>query len=316
MSTDERNPVSSTSFGIAVPQHVGRDGFDRRAFAAFLARAEALGFASGWVGEQVLGDAPDLGPVEALTFAAACTERMRLGCATFVSSLVSPLHLAKSLASLDQLSGGRLEVGLSTGGGFRQFAAFGVDRATFVARFDECLTVMRLLWSQDRVDFDGRFWQLAGASVAPRPVQQPAPPIWFGGAHPNVLRRAVAQADGFFGAGSQPTARFVEQVATLRSALAAAGRDPATMRVAKRVYVTVDDDAARGRERMSAALHRIYSYYLGDDLIDVAVVGGPDAVVAGLREVVAAGAELVVLNPLFDDHEQLERLAAEVLPHL
>jgi alkanesulfonate monooxygenase SsuD/methylene tetrahydromethanopterin reductase-like flavin-dependent oxidoreductase (luciferase family) len=156
MSTDERNPVSSTSFGIAVPQHVGRDGFDRRAFAAFLARAEALGFASGWVGEQVLGDAPDLGPVEALTFAAACTERMRLGCATFVSSLVSPLHLAKSLASLDQLSGGRLEVGLSTGGGFRQFAAFGVDRTTFVARFNECLTVMRLLWSQDRVDFDGR----------------------------------------------------------------------------------------------------------------------------------------------------------------
>jgi alkanesulfonate monooxygenase SsuD/methylene tetrahydromethanopterin reductase-like flavin-dependent oxidoreductase (luciferase family) len=88
------------------------------------------------------------------------------------------------------------------------------------------------------------------------------------------------------------------------------------MRVAKRVYVTVDDDAARGRQRMSAALHRMYSYYLGDDLIDVAVVGGPAAVVDGVAAIIDAGAELIVLNPLFDEPEQLERLAAEVVPRL
>lgn len=305
-----------TSFGIAIPQHVPTGGFDRVGFAAFLQRAEQLGFASGWVGEQVLGTAPDLGPVEALTYAAACTERMRLGCATFVSSLVSPAHLAKSLASLDHLSGGRLEVGLAAGGSFRQFAAFGVDPSSFVARFNECLAVMKMLWTGEEVDFDGRFWQLSGVAMAPPPVQQPAPPIWFGGSHPNVLRRTVAHADGFFGAGSQTTARFVEQVATLRGFMDAAGRDEATMRIAKRVYLALDDDAGRGRERMSAALHRMYSYYRGGDLIDVAVVGSPAAVVAGLREVIDAGAELVVLSPLFDEPEQLERLATDVIPQL
>jgi len=305
----------SPTFGIAVPQRVGQAGFDPGAFGDFLRRSEELGFASAWVAEQVLGAAADLAPVEALTYAAACTERMRLGCATFVASLASPVHLAKSLASLDQLSHGRLEVGLATGGSRRPFAAFGVDPGSFVARFNECLTVMRLLWAQERVDFDGRFWQLEGATVAPRPVQDPLP-IWFGGAHPNVMRRAVAHADGFFGAGSQTTARFADQVRTLRTCLDEAGRDPATMRVAKRVYVTVDDDAARGRDRMTAALQEMYGYYRTGDLIDVAVVGGPGAVADGLGEVIDAGAELVVLNPLFDDREQLERLASEVIPQL
>ena len=74
----------------------------------------------------------------------------------------------------------------------RQFAAFGVDRATFVARFNEGLELMRKLWTEARVDHDGRFWQLSGAAMEPKPVQRPHPPIWFGGAHPAALRRAVA----------------------------------------------------------------------------------------------------------------------------
>jgi len=308
-------PNTTTTFGIAVPQHVGAAGFDRDGFGRFLRRAEELGIASGWVGDQVLGTSRDLSPVEALTYAAACTDRLRLGCATFVASLVSPVHLARSLASLDQLSGGRLEVGVATGGRRRPFGAFGVDRGSFVARFSECVTVMRLLWMQERVDFDGRFFRLEGASLGLRPVQDPLP-LWFGGAHPNVMRRAVAHADGFFGAGSQTTARFVEQVATLRRCLDEARRDPATMRVAKRVYLAVDDDAARGRERMAAALHAMYGSYGTGDLIEVAVVGGPDAVVAGLGDVIEAGAGLVVLNPLFDEPTQLERLASEVIPQL
>ena len=305
-----------TSFGIAIPQHVPAGGFDGAAFVAYVQRAEQLGFASGWVAEQVLGTAPDLGPVEALTYAAAHTARMRLGCATFVSSLVSPAHLAKSLASLDQLSGGRLEVGLAAGGGSRQFAAFGVDPSSFVARFNECLAVMKMLWTGEEVDFDGRFWQLSGVVMVPPPVQQPAPPIWFGGSHVNVLRRAVALADGFFGAGSQTTARFVEQVATLRQLMDAAGRDPATMRIAKRVYLALDDDASRARERMSAALRQVYGYHRAGDLIDVAVVGNAAAVVAGIRDVIDAGAELVVLNPLFDEPEHMERVATDVIPQL
>jgi probable F420-dependent oxidoreductase len=305
-----------TSFGIAIPQTVEYDVYDGAAMQAFLQRAEELGFESGWTQEQVLGDNPDLGPLETLAYAAACTRRMRLGCAVLVSTLYSPVHLAKSLASLDQLSAGRLEVGLGTGGGFRMFSAFGVDPNSFVARFNEGLALMRALWTEERIDHNGRFWQLAGAAMEPKPVQRPGPPIWFGGSHPNALRRAVAHADGFFGAGSQTTAQFTEQVGIVRGALDDAGRDPETFRIAKRVYLTVDDDPERARQRMSDALHRVYSFFGARDLTPVSVTGPPDAVVSGLREVADAGAELILLNPLFDAGEQLERLVAEVLPQL
>jgi probable F420-dependent oxidoreductase len=305
-----------TEFGIAIPQTVEASGFDGPAVQSFLRRAEALGFDSAWTQEQVLGDMPDLAPLETLAYAAACTDRMRLGCAVLISSLVSPVHLAKSIASVDQLSGGRLEVGLATGGGFRMFDAFGVDGSSFVARFNEGLALMRRLWTEDRIDHDGRFWRLTGAAMAPKPVQAGGPPIWFGGAHPDALRRAVAHADGFFGAGSQPTAAFVEQVRTVRAALEEAGRDPATFRIAKRVYLTVDDDPERARRRMADGLQRVYGYFGMPDLTPVSVTGPPAAVAAGVGEVIDAGAEVVLLNPLFDDAVQLERLAAEVVPLL
>ena len=305
-----------TSFAIAIPQAVEGGQFDPKATQEFLRRAEELGFESAWTQEQIIGDMPELGPLETLAYAAACTERMRLGCAVLISSLHSPLHLAKSLSTLDQLSGGRLEIGLAPGGGFRMFGAFGVDRESFVARFNEGLALMRRLWTEDRVDLDGRFFQLRGVAMEPKPLQQPAPPIWFGGNAPGALRRAVAHGDGFFGAGSQTTAAFAEQVAFVRAALDDAGRDPAGFRFAKRVYLTVDDDPTRARRRMGEGLARLYGYFGLPDLTPVAVTGPPAAIVEGVQEVIDAGAELVLLNPMFDDAEQLERLAAEVLPHL
>jgi alkanesulfonate monooxygenase SsuD/methylene tetrahydromethanopterin reductase-like flavin-dependent oxidoreductase (luciferase family) len=98
-------------FAISIPQHVADGAFDPAAMRGYLARAEELGFASAWTQEQVLGTSPALGPVETLTYAAACTDRIRLGCAVFITTLHSPVHLAKSLSTLDQLSLGRLEVG-------------------------------------------------------------------------------------------------------------------------------------------------------------------------------------------------------------
>ena len=106
-------------FAISIPQHVADGAFDPGAMRGYLARAEELGFAGAWTQEQVLGTIPHLGPVETLTYAAACTGRIRLGCAVFITSLYSPVHLAKSLSTLDQLSLGRLEVGIGTGGRVR-----------------------------------------------------------------------------------------------------------------------------------------------------------------------------------------------------
>jgi probable F420-dependent oxidoreductase len=307
--------VTALRFAISIPQLVA-DEFDPGEFRAYLARAEELGFESGWTLEQVLGPAPMLNPTETLTYAAACTERLRLGCVVYVSTLHSPVHLAKSLSTLDRLSLGRLEVGVGTGGQGRMFSAFAVDPTTLVSRFTENLQLMKALWTEPRVTFNGRFWQLDDAAMEPKPVQQPHPPIWFGANHPDALRRAVRLGDGFFGAGSSTTARFVEQVQVVRTALAESGRDPASFRIAKRVYIGVDDDAEQARRRVVEQLQRVYPFLPPDHLEAVAVHGGPDACVAGLREVADAGAELILINPVFDEHAQMERLAAEVLPKL
>ena len=149
--------------------------------------------------------------------------------------------------------------------------------------------------------------------MEPKPVQKPHPPVWIGGSAPAALRRAVRLGDGFFGAGSQTTAQFAQQAQAVREELERQSRDPATFGIAKRVYIHVDDDEARARERIDAALAR---HYGRSGLLPVAVAGPPEACVAGVQDVVAAGAEFLLLNPLVDDAQQLERLAAEVIPRV
>jgi probable F420-dependent oxidoreductase len=300
-------------FAISIPQFVADGGFDPAGLRAYLARAEALGFESAWTVEQVLGTAPVLGPIEALAYAAACTERLRLGCAVFVTPLHSPVHLAKSLSTLDQLSRGRIEVGVATGGRDRMFSAFAVDPTRLVARFTEGLRLMKALWTEPRVTFQGRFWQLERAAMTPRPFQKPHPPIWFGANHPAALARAVSYGDGFFGAGSTATTQFAQQVPIVREALAEAGRDPASFRIAKRIYIAVDDDAERARRRVAASLVEIYGAF-GKRLEPAAIAGNPGACIEGVRQVADAGADLILFTPFFDEPEQMERLAAEVMP--
>jgi len=302
-------------FAIAIPQFYADGEFDPDAFRAYFARAEELGFDSAWTQEQGLGAAPQLGPVEAMTYAAACTRRMRLGCVVFVSTVHSPVHLAKSLSSLDQLSRGRLEIGVGTGGKGRPFAAFGVDGQRYVARFTEGLALMKALWTEPRVTFDGEFWQLKDAALEPKPFQKPFPPLWFGGSGPVALRRAVRLGYGFFGAGSTPTATFADQVRIVREALSAAGRPAEDFPIAKRVYIAVDADAGRARERINAALERLYGRRV-PGIEAAAVAGTPAGCVAAVREVAAAGAELILFTPLFSLAEHAEVLAAEIIPQI
>jgi alkanesulfonate monooxygenase SsuD/methylene tetrahydromethanopterin reductase-like flavin-dependent oxidoreductase (luciferase family) len=285
----------------------------------YLARAEELGFEGGWVLEQTVGEAPLLAPLELLAYAAACTERLRLGVAVLVSSLHDPLQLASAVTAVDRLSHGRLDVGVAPGGGFRAFAAFGVDKATYISSFTEGLELMKAAWSDEpRVTFAGRFRQVDGLPVQPKPVQRPHPPIWFGGQARKALARAVRHGDAFLGAGSSSTATFVEVVKTVRHELSEQGKDPANFSIGKRVYLMIDDDPAKARERVLAGLHRIYGAMPGLDTVPVS--GTTDDVVAGLREVIDAGAEMILLNPvgrdLAEDREQMERLAAEVIPQL
>src|SRR5579864_1390796 len=302
-------------FAIAIPQFVRDGAFDPTAFRTFLARAEALGFEGAWTQEQLLGTKPFLGPMEVMAYAAACTERLRLGCAVFVTPLHSPVHLAKSLSTLDQLSRGRLEVGVGLGGR-RAFPAFGITPDGLAARFVEGVRLMKMLWTEPAVTFHGRFWQINGGAMEPKPFQKPHPPVWLGGSHPAAVRRAVRHGTGFFGAGSQPTVRFAEQVRVLREALAAADRPATAFRAAKRVYIAADDDAARARRRIGEALDELYGDFGLRNMESVAVFGPSDDCAAALREVADAGAQMILLNPMFDETQQMERLAAEIIPRL
>jgi probable F420-dependent oxidoreductase len=300
-------------FAIAIPQFYADGEFDPTSFREYLARAEELGFESAWTQEATLGFGPQLSPIEAMTYAAACTERMRLGCVVFVSTLHSPVHLAKSLSTLDQLSRGRIEVGVGTGGRSRPFAAFGVDPARYVSRFTESVNLMKALWTEPRVTFHGEFWQLENAPMEPKPFQKPYPRLWFGGASEPALRRAVRMGDGFFGAGSSTTATFAEQVQIVRGALAEAGQAVGSFPIAKRVYIGIDDDTERARDRMNAALEGIYGQRV--PAIEAATVTGTAADCVGeVNKVAEAGAELILFTALFDQREQMERLAAAVLP--
>jgi probable F420-dependent oxidoreductase len=302
-------------FAISIPQFYGDGEFDPVAFRDYCGRVEQLGFESAWVQENILTASPQLGPIEVMTYAAACTQRLRLGCVVFVTTLHSPAHLAKSLSTLDQLSGGRLEIGVGTGGKTRPFGSFGISADRYIARFTEGIALMKALWTQPRVTFDGEFWQLSDAAMEPKPVQKPYPPLWFGANAEPALRRAVRLGDGFFGAGSAPTARFADQVQVVGAALAEAGRDPAAFPIAKRVYIGIADDAARGRERMNAAMERIYGRRV--PAIEAAAVTGTAAdCVREVQAVADAGAGLILFTTVFDEAEQADRLAAEVMPQI
>jgi probable F420-dependent oxidoreductase len=299
---------------VGIPQTWTAGQVDRPKIRRFLERAEALGFESAWVVEQILGSIPSLDPVELLAWAAAVTERIRLGPAVLLSPLRSPVHLAKSLATVDQLSGGRLDVGVGMGGNTKVYPAYGITAARRVARFNEGIRVMRALWTEPRVTFRGEFWQLDDATMEPKPWQRPHPPLWLGAHHPAALRRAVRWGQGFMGAGSASTATFAREMDIVRGLLREAGRDPATLDVGKRVYVAVDRD----RERAGRRLTEWFGAFYGRPELaaEVSVWGSPDQCAAGIREVVAAGARVVMLNPVFDEVEQIETLAAEVAPRL
>lgn len=303
---------SPIELAVSIPQTFPGRAVDPEFIRTYLQRAEALGFHSAWVVEQILGSIPSLEPVELLTWAAALTERVRLGVAVLLTALRSPVHLAKSLATLDHVSGGRLIVGVGLGGDTRAYPAYGISAGRRVARFAEGVRLMKRLWAEPRVTFEGEFWKIENAAMEPKPVQKPHPPVWFGAHRREAIRRAVELGDGFIGAGASSVGAFVETVRTIEGFLAEAGRDPATFPISKRVYIALDENRARAGER----LREWFGAFYGDAALAdrVSVRGNVQECVDGVAAAVAAGAGLVILNPVFDERAQLERLAAEVVP--
>ena len=306
--------AGKVSWGISIPQVFFDGPIDMPLIERWSKRAESLGFESLWTQEAITGTVPILEPVTLLSYLAAITEKVRLGTSVLVAPLRNPIQLAKSLGSLAHMSRGRLTVGLGLGGNPNDIPPYGLSSEKRVRRFTEIIDGMKALWTQPEAHFQGEFWQLDGLKMEPKPLQKPHPPIWLGARHINALRRAVRHGDGWMGAGSSDTASFVTAVDQTKMYLEEADRDPGSFTISKRVYVAVDNDEDRAEGRLKEWFGKRYGN--ADMASQVSVWGSTAKVTEKLAKVTEAGAEMVLLNPAFDDMEHLAALAEEVIPNL
>lgn len=168
---------------------------DADRFGALVDGLETNGFDSLWLSERVNG--PALDPVVGMTFAIARTTRLKVGASVMVLPGRNPVLLAKTMASLDQLSNGRLLPAFGLGiANASEHQAFGVDRKERAPWFNEAMPLLRRLWTEESVTHDGDRFQLDGARVNPKPVQDPLE-VWMGGAAPLELRRVGRYSDGW-----------------------------------------------------------------------------------------------------------------------
>jgi probable F420-dependent oxidoreductase len=304
--------TGNTPCGISIPQVVDKATYITE-LHDFLKRADALGYESAWTQEGILGKFPLLEPLSLLSHAAALTTNLRLGVSIMLLTLRNPIQLAKTLVTIDQLSGGRLDVGVGAGGHVDE-GIFGYSKERRMRRFTEEIAVMKALWGEDDASVSGTFWNFENLSMNPKPLQSPHPPIWFGARSEAGIRRAVRLGDAWMGAGSSSTSAFVKQMEVVRRELDTANRDPSTFRISKRVYIAIDDDRARAERR----LREWFGLRYGNEDMAVrdSIWGSAAQCLDELAEVVEAGAEHLLLNPVFDAREHLDTLAEAVVPHL
>jgi probable F420-dependent oxidoreductase len=221
---------------------------------AFAQQAEQAGYGSLWTFQRLL--VPDgsgmepvyhsvLDPLVALGFAAARTTRIRLGVAVINLPFVSPGYLAKQASTVDLLSRGRLDLGLGIGWMPEEFELAGASTARRGARTEEFVSVLRLLWQGQASSFGGEFYTVPAGRQEPRPVQRPGPPVLLGGMSRPAMERAGRIADGWITSSRADLTKISESVALIQDAAAAAGRDPAAVRIICRGVVRVDGDGSQ-----------------------------------------------------------------------
>ncbi len=253
-------------FGLAFASSIGIDG---DAALEICRRAEAVGFESVWGGEHVVlpdtigsrypyaadgkipaePDTPIPDPLIWLAFVAAAAPTLRLGTCILIVPQRNPVVLAKELATLDRLSGGRVELGLGVGWLEEEFKALGVPWERRGARNDEYIAAMRALWAGPHAEFHGEFVDFAPVTCSPRPVQRSIP-VLVGGDTDAAIQRAVRLADGYF-PGEGDADRLADLIKRLRTAAERADRDPDSIEINAMFGAQMADPVA-GAEQMTA----------------------------------------------------------------
>jgi probable F420-dependent oxidoreductase len=276
-------------------------------------RAETLGFHSLWLSDHLFlersryggppGRCPGFDPLPALGAVARATDRVRLGSLTLCSPLRPATVTAKQLATIDVLSGGRLTVGLGAGWNEDEFQVVGVPFARpghRLAHLEEAILVTRGMFGGGPFTFDGRYEHAAAAMCLPRPVQEPAPPIWVGGRGDRLLDLVARVADGWNTVWVWTPDAYRERLDVLHRACDRAGRDPATVTLSLGLYALVGEDEAdlaRRFERLRATTPGGLGGQSLDEWRRGRLVGTVDEIGLQLDGWAALGVSSMVLSP-------------------
>ena len=281
--------------------------------------AEVWGLDSVWVGDSLVSK-PRLEPVATLAAIAASTSRVRIGTAVLLPALRHPVTLAHSLATVDVISNGRLVVGAGVGGGFTpeqqgDWAAAGIPAEARGSRLAETVWVMKRLWTDDLVSFQGKHFQLENVTLEPKPAQRGGIPVLLACHHRTgteaQYRRAARLADGIIGITDSPS-EYAEVVQRVERYALEAGREPSLLERAFYMTVNVGTDAEAAAEADDVLMAYYGVRHWGDRW---GPWGAPEAVASRMVEYAGAGADhLIVRFAAWDQALQLQRFVEEVVP--
>jgi len=311
----------SKTFGVATRNFTAYPEMpDIRALVDYGVHVEALGYDSVWVWDHILlGVSPNFPVADSLTVLtgiAARTTRIKLGTGVLVLPLRNPVVLAKQLASMDQLSDGRLIMGLAAGWYKREFDAVGVrfDRRGKI--MDESLEILNRLWTEEKVDGDYTYHKLSAAVMYPKPVQQPRMPILIGGYVEKVLQRAAVSGDGWLTYFYTPE-DFTKSWNKIRSFAKDAGKDPDALLNASQLPIRVGASKQAVQDDMMDWLNKEWDFPSHSDCKrESAIMGSVDECVAQLREHLAVGVQKIIFVPYKYQPDQVEIVAREIIPRL
>ena len=297
-----------TREGVMEGRHAARPVVD------LAVQAENAGLDSVWIGDSVTAK-PRHDPFTMLAAIAARTERVNMGTAVLLPILRNPVLLAQQLATIDQLSEGRLIVGIGIGqdspAGHAEFAAVGVPFEKRIGRLMESLRLCKALWSGKPVTHDGR-WPVKDLVLGPMPHREGGPPIWASGSVPPAIDRCAKHFDGWFPSGPSDSAVWAEQLGQLRKTASEAGRADDAVTAAGYLTLSIDEDT----NAADAALdHYLESYYQVPGKVirkyQGCFAGGLDGAEAWLRGFVDHGATHLCLR-IIGDHSKNIPVAAEL----